>query len=532
MNNTIIKILLVLIIITASILRFYKLGGVPLSLSWDEAAVGYNAWTIANYGRDEYGNFLPLYFHSFADDKHPVHIYLTAFFVKLFGLNEFTTRFPAALFGVLNVILIFYLAQILFNNSIISLSSSFFLAISPYNIHFSRFNHEANFALFFFMLGILLFLRFIKKGGYNLIFSTGAFAISFITYHPAKVLAPLIFILLICLYWRKIIIDKISMFVSVAIIVLLSCILFFNPALLGFARINQTSLGFPAVSKTKLFQMTHNELLGRINLTLEQYSWHFQPWYLFISGDKNPRLSSQTGEFYKIDALFLLLGLLYLIYKRSKKSLLLLTWAFAAPLPSALVAEAPHAARSMFMMGSWHMVSALGFALVINLVKKASFKYVITVITVIVLGTSLYKYLNYYYGEYTTRYAIEWQYGMKQIVEYVKDHKNYEEVFMTDARSEPYIFFLYYLKTPLPEFLNTVIYNNSISKSYNIVSNFDNFYFGGWDPIESYPTKGILYVVTPSQYDGLRHKKEFDVKKIIYYPNETTAFYLVSGNMP
>lgn len=530
MNKKISKVLLIAIVLLASILRLYKLGEVPPSLSWDETAVGYNGWAIANYGKDEYGKSFPLYFRSFADDKHPVHIYLTAFFVKLFGLNEVTTRLPSAFFGILNVLLIFYLSKLLFKNDIIALSAAFFLAISPYNIHFSRFNHEANFALFFAMLGIALFYRYLKKNDYSLWLSAVSFAICFITYHPAKIVIPVILIVLITLHWLKIIRSKSKLLISGIILLFFSVIIFLNPALLGLARVNQTSLGKEAYSKTKLYQITKNDLLGRVNLTFNQYSWHFLLTYLFINGDKNPRLSSQTGEFYKIDALFLLFGLIYLTYKRSKESAVILVWALVAPLPSALVAEAPHAARAMFMMGSWHIVSAVGFYTIISLVRKKIIKVLFIAVVLIILTFSLKGYLSYYYGEYATRYAIEWQYGMEQIVAYVRGHPEYDQVYMTDARSQPYIFFLYYLKTPLPEYLNSVLYNNSISKSYNTVSSFEKFYFGGWDTVESFPSKGILYIVTPSQYDGLRHKSIFDVKKIVYYPNGLTAFYLVSGD--
>lgn len=528
--TTKVKILLLIILFLALGLRVYKLDSIPPSISWDEAAVGYNGWVIANYGRDEYGKFFPIYFRSFADDKHPVHIYITALSEKLLGLNEFATRFPSAIFGTLNVLLIFLLARQLFNNQFIGLSAALFLAISPYNIHFSRFNHEANFALFFLMLGLLFFYYSFRKG-YFLPFSLLSFAICFITYHPSKVIVSVLLITLLTLYIQRILKNRKNLAISLLVGLFFAIVIILNPQLLGIARVGQTSLGKEAVEKTKLFQLTRNELLGRIHLTAIQYSWHFTQEYLFIIGDKNPRLSSQTGEFYKIDAIFLFLGLLYLIYKRSKPSLILLTWAFVAPLPSALVAEAPHAARAMFMMGSWHLISAAGLYFVINIVRKPIFKYVLVASVLVTLSYYLFNYLNYYYGEYAKRYAIEWQYGMKQIVEFVGEHPEYNQVFMTDVRSQPYIFFLYYLKLPLKEYLNNVIYNNNLeNRSYNTVANFGRFYFGGWDPIESFPNTGVLYVVTPSQYDGLRHKSLFNVKKLVYYPNGLTAFYLVSIN--
>lgn len=526
-----ITLVLILIIILAFSLRVYKVGEVPPSISWDEAANGYNAYTLANWGRDEYGKLFPAYFRSFADDKHPVHIYATAPFVKILGLSEFSTRLPAVLFGTASVLLIFYLARILFKSSLLGLIAAFFLAISPYHFHFSRTSHEAGFALFFFLLGLVLFFKALKKGGLYLPISIFSFIVTFFAYHPAKVVVPVIVLMLIILWGRSFLKNTKGLLVSGILIFLAIFLVWLNPQLLGIARVGQTSLNKQAIESTKLFQMTKNQFLGRLNIVAEQYSWHFYPQYLFISGDKNARLSAQgAGEFYKVDAVFLVLGFIYLLYKRSKEGLLLMVWALIAPLPSSLVAEAPHAARAMFMMGSYHLISALGLYFIVNLVRKKILKIIILISTLVFLFFSLQNFLNYYFGEYVKRYAIEWQYGMKQIVEYVKAHQEYGQVFMTDVRSQPYIFFLYYLKPPLGDYLNSVIYNNSESnRSYNTVSVIDRYYFGGWDPIESLPNPGVLYILTPSQYDGLRFKLAFEVKRVIYYPNGVTAYYLVSA---
>lgn len=526
-KNLIIKILLGAILFLALVLRVYKLDLVPPSISWDEAAVGYNAYTIANFGQDEYGKTFPFFFRSFADDKHPIHVYFTALSVKFLGLSEFSVRFPSAVFGVLNVLLIFFLARLMFRSVYLGLIASFFLAISPYNIHFSRFNHEANFALFFFMLGLYLFFKSLKKSSF-LPLSVLSLCITFITYHPAKIVVPVVLLTLLVLYIRKILLNKKNIVLAFVVVLLFVVILAANHELLGIARISQTSQNSREVEKTNTFQLTHNQLLGRVELIATQYSWHFSPQFLFIQGDKNPRLSSQTGEFYKIDAIFLILGIVYLLYKRSRESLILLTWALVAPLPSAMVAEAPHTARAMYMMGSWHLISALGFYFFVSFFKKSLIKWIVIIITLIALIFSLSSYLSYYFGEYSKRYAIEWQYGMKQVVEFVRDNAGYNQIYMADVRSQPYIFFLHYLKIPLPEYLNSVIYNNSESKSYNLISSFDKFFFGGSDTVESKPGQGVLYILTPSEYDGLRYKSSFDVKKIIYYPNGTVAFYIIS----
>ncbi len=529
-NELIIKILLGAILVLALVLRVYKLDTIPPSISWDEAAVGYNAWTIANFGRDEYGNFFPAFFKSFADDKHPVHIYATALFVKLLGLSEFSTRLPSAVFGVFNVALLFFLAKVMFKNDYLGLLAAFFLAISPYGIHFSHFNHEVNFALFFFLLGLVLFFKGIEKGNFLFPLSSLSFGLSVLAYHSSIVVVPLIILILTILYFRKLLELKKLFIYSLVIIAFFVLIIATNPRLLGIARVQQNVFSVERLHQTKLYSLTRNELLAWLEITYQQYWWHFTPNFLFTIGDKNARLSSQTGELYQIDAIFLILGLFYLIYKRSREGVVVLFWALIAPLPSALVAEAPHAARAMYMIGSWHLISALGLYFSFTFIKKPLVKGILATLTLIILIFSLKSYLSYYYGEYAKRYAIEWQYGMKQIVEYVRDHPEYVQVYMTNVRSQPYIFFLYYLKTPLPDFLNSVIYNNGESKSYNTVAIFDRYYFEGWDPIESFPQRDILYIVTPSQYDGLRHKAIFNIKKKVNYPNDLAAFYLVSVN--
>jgi len=528
---------LIIILSLALFLRLYKLDVVPPSLSWDEAANGYNAYTIANFGKDEWGVDFPLYFHSFGDDKNPVHIYITALFVKVLGSSDFTTRLPEAIFGVLCVATIFLLGKIFFKNIWVGLIAALFLAISPYNLQFSRFSHEAIFALFFFMFGILLFLKSIKDRHFLLPISAICFSLSILSYHSSKLVVPLMIVVLFLLYIKDLLRLKKYFAMSIFVFAILIAIFYANPQLLGAARLSQASLSQEAIESTGLYKKTGNSLLGRIDLTYQRYLTYFSWNYLFVSGDPIERHSSQAvGEFYKIDALFLIVGFLALLAQRSKATIIILSWALIAPIPASAtggITEISHAARALFTMGSWHLVSAFGFYNLIKLFRKLPLQLVIITLGLVILAWMSYGYLQDYYNEYPKRTAIEWQYGMKQITEFVADNPEYYQVYMTDVRAQPYIFFLYYLKSSLSEYLENVKYNNSMSRSSNVVSSFglyNRFRFGGWDQIESYPDPYILYVVAPSQYDGLRHKDLFQLKKHIKYPNGTDAFFLVSAN--
>src|SRR3989344_4929450 len=97
---------LIFIFILSFLLRFYKLGQIPFGFSQDESAIGYNAYSILQTGKDEYGKFLPVYFKSFGDYKLPVYFYLTALSVKIFNLNEFSVRFSSALLGSVSVVIL------------------------------------------------------------------------------------------------------------------------------------------------------------------------------------------------------------------------------------------------------------------------------------------------------------------------------------------------------------------------------------------------------------------------------------------
>ena len=56
-------------------LRVWALGSMPPGLDTDEAAIGYNAYSLLRSGRDEYGEPWPFLFQSFGEWKRPVYIY-------------------------------------------------------------------------------------------------------------------------------------------------------------------------------------------------------------------------------------------------------------------------------------------------------------------------------------------------------------------------------------------------------------------------------------------------------------------------
>jgi len=98
-------ILLLTGLILSFVFRVILLTESPPGLFCDEASFGYNAFSIAETGRDEHGVFLPVFFEAFGDFKNPVYVYILVPFVKLLGLSVFSVRFTSAFIGIGSVLL-------------------------------------------------------------------------------------------------------------------------------------------------------------------------------------------------------------------------------------------------------------------------------------------------------------------------------------------------------------------------------------------------------------------------------------------
>lgn len=112
------------------VLFIFFLGNYQFSL-WDssESAVALMAQQIV-----QDGDWKPM-FYSFSDGiaLHPLQVWETAVSYKVFGVNDFATRFPALLYILLTLITLFYFVRNWYNEktailSIVILSSSFLLS--------------------------------------------------------------------------------------------------------------------------------------------------------------------------------------------------------------------------------------------------------------------------------------------------------------------------------------------------------------------------------------------------------------------
>jgi len=492
--NFVNKLFIWLIVLLAFVLRFYRLADYP-ALNADEAAIGYNAYSLIETGKDEHGNPWPIHFQSFNDFKPGLYFYLVLPFVKVLGLTELAVRIPGALIGVLTVFVLYFLVKELFKNERLALVSSLFLAISPWHLHFSRGGWEVNLATFLIVLGVWLFLKALEKPKYY-IFSVISVTLSLYAYHAARIIVPLLGFGLLVIYWRQLTKNIKTLLLAAAVgVVLLFPLardmtkgavvsraagvgLFADTGPLS--RINEQR-GEHSDFQSLGAKLLHNKAVNYGLAFAQNWAEHFWGEFLFLSGDDIQRNKvPETGVLYLIELVFLAVGL-FAIAKNTKSWSLTLWWLLIAPVAAALTFQSPHALRAQNMVIPLTIISAFGLTTVLSWVKERKVLYPIIALA-IVLGFA--RYLHMYYVHMAKEYPFSSQYGVKELTAYVKENGDrYQKIWITDRYDQPYILLLFYgadgysLKFSPEKFQSGHVLTPRDRFGFSTVRDFDKFHF-------------------------------------------------------
>ncbi len=533
LNNTF--IVLIILFILAFLPRVFQITEDPPSLNWDEASLGYNAYSILMTGKDEWGRTMPLSFEAFGDFKLPGYIYTLVPFIAIFGLNEFSVRLPSVFFGSLSVVLLYLIVFEVFKKRNLAFISALLLVISPWHFFLSRIALEANLALFFFIVGLYLLLLGYKKAIF-LIPSSLFLGLSVFTYNSARVFVPL-FLFSVAIYYRK--------KIKVNRILIISSIIFSIFLAAGFylALFQDSSARYYWVKILDegainfLEQTRNNSTLNPIltNLIYNRYTYfitnfvlnylkHFSVQFLVLTGGDNYQFSIQgMGQIYFIELPFLIYGFYKLLKEKAGK--IFLFWLILAPIPSALTREAPHALRSIFMIGSIQVITAFGFFAVLNLVKKRFWKNFIIALFAILITTNAILYFKTYFNDYRLEYSKAWQYGYKQVMETVAQNYNtYPKIFISKNYGEPHLFYLFFSEYDPSKYQNSDTLVRYEKTNWRWVDKLDKIYFiNDWEMRDKLNGESdALVITTPGNYPENAEKLE-----TIYFLDGSKAFDIV-----
>ncbi|MBQ6450190.1 hypothetical protein IJJ08_04825 [bacterium] len=399
------RLLYLMIVVLALIIRLWGLGQLPHGIYWDEAAILADAKKVVTTGSDMH-ELSPwhLIYPSYGDYKLAPYIWATTLAVKILGVNYLALRLPSAIAGVASVVLAGLIAKIIAKQSHLDspkqqlwqLSAMATVAICPWSVLFSRAAFEGHLGQM--LLGLAVYLLLLswsqpksktrKQLAINIILLiiTGFVGgLAFWTYFSVRFVWPVIAALIGIYYlldtrnWPRFLGSNI-------IIGLIFALMLWAMAQDPFYQAsNQLRLSTPSILNNQDLphQVNHQRLLSgnslfsrlvfsqkltQIQQLAINYARHLDFGYLYLHGDSNLRHSTgNIGLFYLIWAPFTLAGLIYLLAKHPSVFCLFFGWWLIGLLPASVpTLSVPHSLRSLNSLLPACLITSCGLSLFIH----------------------------------------------------------------------------------------------------------------------------------------------------------------------
>ncbi len=537
--------LLILIIFLAAAFRLFRIDKVPSGLIPEEASTAWNAYTLSETGRDEWGNFLPVVFTETGGFKLALNSYLTAPAVKIFGLNEFSARFPTALSGVLAVILTYFLTFELLRRIDVALAASFLLAISPWHVSMSRYGVDVNWGIPIFLSGLWFFIK-AQRNLKVLLLSGVFFALTYYTYFN-YVVFTFIFIVLLILLHRKLFISKsavvmLFIFIMIQGIFLLPYVsqknltIRFSQATsveeVGFEnKINEHRQACGVYYPQVLCQLLYNKPLEKFTQITRNLINHFSTANFFLYGSQLglSGMPQNWGFFYLFEFPLIIFGLVLLI-RRKIFPPVFLAWGILYGIPSSLAGEA-HIWRMMTLLPLPQIIGAFGLIELGRYLRNNLFK--IGMISVICF--SLLKFTADYFAYFPYAQGSYSYFGFRDLYSYLaKVEKDYDQVVIAPVGmgfNQLYIYYLFYNKHDARSYQNAENIDRVVGEQNWVwVNRIGKWYFVSEPKKVTYPLSTNTLLVTDNiKPDEVIYDKNLKpiLLHTIYHANGDTAFKIM-----
>lgn len=463
----------ILIIIVGILVRLVNFGNAPGGLNVDEAFSGYETYSLLNYGVDAEGYHNPCYFVAWGGGMNALQGYLGIPFMKLLGVSEIAVRLPQLILACISLFVFYLLMKKIFSYKTALLGLSL-LVISPWHIMLSRWALESNLAPAFLLLGLYFLIKGINNNKF-LIFSAISYGLALYAYSITWLVVPIT--LLIC----GIYIIKSKQKISLKYIVI-SCIILFLFALplILFLLVNKgiiPEIRTSIFSVPKLVSMRSGEA-SIINLILPNTYKSFFNVFVIQRDGLIWNAIPMFGMFYKTSIPFIFIGLVKLIKtsisKAKKKEFCYETIILIGMLCSVFVCL-------LISYLNINKANCLHFytLILITLGIKEFFAVCKGSIAIrrVIFGSyiALFAYFCiFYFGYYNTQMSNIFCNGLEEAVNYVKEQE-YDEICVD--LDILYSQILFYDKTPVDEFKDTVEYYNYPAQ-YLKPKKFGNYRFG------------------------------------------------------
>lgn len=476
---------IILIVLLGLLLRFINIDSNPKSMYGDSLTLVYDAYSILRTGKDQTGQFLPLYF-SMGGGRPALYIYATIPFVALFGPTALAARSVSILSGIGIIILLYLTCKQLFSRKV-GLTVALLASLTPWELSLSRGAFESHFALFLSLLGLYCFLNRDKQKTFYLA-SSISFALAIQTYSTYVLIIPLFILTLLyqagLLSIKKIFLQK--KLISFLALIVISCIfsiyisysrgskdrfsnlqIFSEPELQNTLASKVKNERSYSLLRPELALRFHNRVLETFSVLTENYVNNFGLRFLFLQGDENPRHNpAGSGQLFWFCLPLLILGGINLQKQDKKIFLFIFGWLLVAPIAASLVGH-PHALRNSFMLPPLLILCANGIP------KSSKLKFILLILFLIQLPF----FINRFYFLSPNMNAKFWSYGAKAAAERaIREKGNFDTIILSTSIPDMEYAYPVYAKIEPDIFINANQHKNQIGEYY--FTKLDNIYLG------------------------------------------------------
>lgn len=401
---------LFLIFALALFLRLFHLEQIPFGLHEDEMMNGYVGRFILLNGKDLYSNPWPLlYFDNFGDYPNVIPMYISGIFTFILGLSAFAVRFPIAVIGSVIVFPVFWISQLLFKSSRISLLAAALIAITPWHIILSRSTAENILATTVYFMGVFFLLKWLndKRPGVSMIIlAILFFALTYVLYPGYRIVTPLTMFFSVFFGISK----KQRLILSAITICFFLLTFSISKTHWGQGRFQQTSIFYfnhtvqgrldgLAVGEGQMNVLTarifHNKIVGYSREFLHQYVSYFSFPMLFSEGGLPGRYRlDDSGLLYYSYIIIIVVAFLSATFMPSNSKtkfvwssetrtfLFLLLLFLISPIPSSLTLDdVPNVHRTVSMSVFFVLLTTYAFAQISTIGwKRIQFRTVLLVL--------------------------------------------------------------------------------------------------------------------------------------------------------
>lgn len=503
------KILIFCILIVGFLARVVAIEMCPNGLNVDEASIGYEAYSILNYGIDRNGNSIPVFLEAWGSGQNALYAYIIMPFVRILGLSTLSVRLPMAIIGCISLIVIYKLlskinekeetnASILLekykggmpfeNNEKLTAVVLAFFAINPWHIMKSRFGLESNIFPDLMLWSVYFLVAFLKEGKiFKFYIASCLVGLCSYAYGTSYLFLPIfvISLLIVLIKNKKIKIKQAIIFLGVVFLISLPIILMI---LINSFNLNELKIGMITIPRMQSNRYETLTVLSSENILKTLLSNFTECMKIIIF--QTDELISNAIKPYGITYIFSLplaiVGMIICFKRKNEINFVMNMWFLSALLLTFFVE--PNINRINILWIPIIFYVSIGIYEIIANTK---------VLKWIVIAIYLVFFIKFEYAYFRTDFTENYTFydKIENVIRYTESMEA-DTIYFQYAFKEPYIYVLFYNKCNSKDFALTVKYKNDI-KGFDSVISFGKYKF--YLPKEIQDDRNFAYVMRANE---------------------------------